>query len=416
MCSIVEDDFGDDGGVHAMTEEIQQNDELLNNEICKKCNLEQVVVKLNHKEAQCKECFLTYVRHKFRASLGSTKIVRRSSNVLVLFDGSAESVVLLDMLKFALSGETFKRLHFNTSVVFIDEMFLFNFTEEEKLEKFNQVKSCLKDFGFQSFYSSISGGTGDVTKIEESSFDDKKDQSFLTILNSFKSLTQRQDFISQQKNNLLRKIAQKMDYNFVFLPEIGPDLAKTLLTQISLGRGSSSYLELAFCDDRTSDVKLIRPIRDLNEKEIQTYLKLNNLSCVSLKSYGEDDGEFNSIQNLTSRFVNGLQTNFPSTVSTIFRTGDKMTFKSNDSVDSKCSFCKIDVDFEGSQTLLAIEFSRLVSANCGNKDNQLSTIIAEKALSNLNGDESAFKRNLCHGCRNIFVEENPPDEIKQFLL
>lgn len=415
MCSIVEDDFGDDGGAHVMTEEIQQNDEFPINEICKKCNLEQIVVKLNNKEAQCKECFLTYVRHKFRASLGSTKIVRRSSNVLVLFDGSAESVVLLDMLKYALSGETFKRLHFNTSVVYVDEMFLFDFTEEERLEKFAEVKKCLNEFGFKTFYSSISG-TGDVTEIEESSFDDKSDAAFLKVLKSFKSLTQRQDFISQHKNNLLRKIAQKIDYNFVFLSEIGPDLAKTLLTQISLGRGSSSYLELAFCDDRTSDVKLIRPIRDLNENEIKNYLKLNNLSSVSLKSYGEDDGEFNSIQNLTARFVNGLQTNFPSTVSTIFRTGDKMTFKSNDSVDSKCSFCKTDVDFNGSQTLFAIEFSRLVSANCGSKDNQLSKTIAEKALSNLNGDESALKKQLCHGCRNIFVEGNPPDEIKQFLL
>lgn len=415
MCSIVEDDFGDDGGAHAMTEEIQQNEEILENEICKKCNLEPIVVKLNNKEAQCKECFLTYVRHKFRASLGSTKIVRRTSNVLVLFDGSAESVVLLDMLKFALSGETFKRLHFNTSVVFMDEMFLFDYTEENRLKKFDEVKMCLKNFGFKTFYSSISG-TGDVMDIEESCFNQKDDETFLKILNSFKSLTQKQDFISQQKNNLLRKIAQKMDFNFVFLSEIGPDLAKTLLTQISLGRGSSSYLEMAFCDDRTSDVQLIRPIRDLNEKEIQNYLKLNNLLSVSLKSYGEDEGEFNSIQNLTSRFVNGLQTNFPSTVSTVFRTGDKMTFKSKDSLDSKCKFCKADVDFEGSQTLLAIEFSRLVSANCGNKDNQLSTIIAEKALSNLNGDESALKKNLCHGCRNIFVEGNPPDEIKQFLL
>jgi cytoplasmic tRNA 2-thiolation protein 2 len=80
MCSIGEDDFEDLGGVHAMVAD-NKDEKLPDDEICKKCNKDKTVVKLSFKVAQCKNCFILYVRHKFRAAIGSTKIVKRDSNV-----------------------------------------------------------------------------------------------------------------------------------------------------------------------------------------------------------------------------------------------------------------------------------------------------------------------------------------------
>ena len=107
MCSIVEDDFGDDGGKHAMVEENKQENVELPDEICKKCNSEKVAVKLYLKDAQCENCFLFYARHKFRAALGASKIVRRGANVLIIFDGSAENMVMMDMIKYGLGKKIY---------------------------------------------------------------------------------------------------------------------------------------------------------------------------------------------------------------------------------------------------------------------------------------------------------------------
>ena len=50
MCSIVEEDFGDDGGVHAMIEDTKISE--IADEVCKKCNVEKSVIKLVFKESQ----------------------------------------------------------------------------------------------------------------------------------------------------------------------------------------------------------------------------------------------------------------------------------------------------------------------------------------------------------------------------
>lgn len=81
MCSIGEEDFGDEGGAHAMVQDAKA-DNIMEESMCK-CNQEKCVIKLDLKLAMCKSCFLLFVRHKFRAALGATKVVPRGSKILV---------------------------------------------------------------------------------------------------------------------------------------------------------------------------------------------------------------------------------------------------------------------------------------------------------------------------------------------
>ena len=46
----------------------------------------------------------------------------------------------------------------------------------------------------------------------------------------------------------------------------------------------------------------------------------------------ENNDKFSSIEELTKSFVIGLQEGFPSTVPTIFRTGDKLLLESNNTI------------------------------------------------------------------------------------
>ena len=41
---------------------------------CKKCKVQRPVVNLRVRDAYCRDCFLTAVHHKFRATLGKHKV------------------------------------------------------------------------------------------------------------------------------------------------------------------------------------------------------------------------------------------------------------------------------------------------------------------------------------------------------
>lgn len=414
MCSIGEDDFGDEGGLHAMVAEAAPSLTIDPATVCKKCNLKSAIVKLDFKEAQCEECFLAYLRHKFRANLGSTKIVARGAKVMVVYDGKAASTVLLDMIRYARTQDKFKRLHIEPFILYIDNNCLFHMDLESRIKNFKEIKDLLKQFSIKSFYASF--GKIQVFDIEEIQMNAdllSSEETFLNSVTSIKNLTSQQDYVHCTTSNVIRQCAEQINCEYAFTTEIGSDLAVKLLTNIALGRGSSVSQDVSFCDTRT-EVKIIRPIRDFNGIEIETYIKLTKVKCVSKgEIFGGEIDMFASIQNLTKGFVEELQENFLSTVSTVFRTGSKIAastghnLKNNDSIE-KCAFCKSKLDYYESSTLRAIEFSRVVSLNAG-LDN--GTGLDERVCNAVEGLDLNDKSSklLCHGCRNVFRDLENPD-------
>lgn len=422
MCSIGEDDFGDEGGVHSMPEDPKRDDHI--EELCKKCNNEKTVIKLDFMESKCRTCFMTYVRHKFRATLGSTKIVRRGSNVLLYFNANAESVCLLELIRQAFEQESYKRLCFELELIYIDENCVNVGSDVNKrLQKVKEVQSVLEQFSnFRCFYTSIASSTNELPIISSITLDKmqlviESEVKFTNLCDDIKSLTSKQDFLFITRNDKLRHAAIAINCQYVFLPEIGLNLAKRLLSNISLGRGSSVASDVAFCDDRIQGLKFIRPIKDLSAVEVSSFIKFSDLRYLNTTDFGEDLGKSASIQNLTSSFIEGLQKNYSSTVSTVFRTCSKITpsitsesvagkipenFQKNlniSNLNQRCILCKSFLDYQNSETLFAIEFSRFVSESVGNC--QHGEAIEQRATEALSGKE--LRKHLCHGCRNIFI-------------
>lgn len=433
MCSIGEDDFGDEGGLHAMIPDVKLiNDIDLNkqpaSQVCHKCQGSGAHYILPFRQAECRACFLLYVRHKFRAALGSSKILPKDAKVLLVFDGSAEALVLLDMLHHAQTQNTFKRLHCTVTVLYIDDFELLagNKTSANEYEQFlEKMQAFLQQYKqFESFIAPL---------VEENivtecliNFKDIKDneyhlqhvdqkQCFLKLIDSIKSLTSRQDFLKCYRSKLIACIAKHFKSKFAFMPDISPNLATDLLVAVALGRGGSSALDVALVDDRLdNDVKLVRPLKDLNNIEIELYLKSQNLDPLQVKRFGLDGGSTASIQNLTKSFMDNLQQNFSATVSTVFRTGDKIAVNHdivaqmdnlnlNEMADKCCTFCHSFLDYQDSNTLLAIEFSRLVSESGCTLDK--CTNLNAKAQENVQGSmKKPFLKKLCHACRNIYLD------------
>lgn len=409
MCSIGEEDFGDDGGVHAMipqTPNLYIIDKTLEEQVCKRCNEGKCVLKLSHKkDPECQNCFMKYVRHKFKAALGSTKIVKRDATVMLVADNGPESVVMLDMIKNCLEQNVHQRLHVKiVGVLVIDERFLKNGETKGSDEDFlKDIKNRYEYLRMPLFYTSVASCSDPVSLIDDNlRLVKTKNESLKSKLSSLQSLTCQQEYLHRLRVTAMSTAANQLQAEFVFTPEISLDLAKLLLTNISLGRGASVALDVTFSDTRYEFFKIIRPMRDLTIEEVHHYLILNNLSA-SKKSqkFGTDKAPSSSIQNLTASFVDGLQQQFCGTVSTVFKTGERLKGKNSGSKEI-CKVCLSPLDFHNSETLFATEYSRLVS-EFANQHIDEPEFIEGKAEEAVRGDLESKREKLCHSCRNIFI-------------
>lgn len=415
MCSIGEEDFGDEGGAHAMVEDVKIEN-IMEDSVCK-CNQEKCVIKLDLKNAMCKSCFLLFVRHKFRAALGATKVLARDSRILVCFSGGANDVCLLSMTKLGIEDFSFKKLCVDLEVVFIDDGCTESFDVHERLKKIEKVREVVAQFeGINCHYASISDpltilNLNSVTKNDlESAI--VAESCFMKKFNALQSLTSKQDFLDATKTENLRQIALLLSCSFVFISDICIIIAKRLMHSVALGRGSSVAHDVSFCDDRVEHVKILRPLKDLSKLEVENYNKFNGIDIITTQPYGIRAGHFASIQNATSNFIDGIQENFSSTVSTVYKACSKVAPKiSENQSEARCQLCLSSLDYENSDTLFAIEFSRVVSEMA---DQQMKNIknCEEKAKNAVEGGEVV--KNLCHGCRNIFIGLNE-DELREIF-
>lgn len=437
MCSIGEEDFGDDGGAHTMPFDPKiSSNSFSSTELCKKCNERNVVVKLNLKDAQCEECFYYFVRHKFRASMGATRIVERGAKVLLVFDGTIESCVMFDMVQYALNLDRFKRLTIEPYAIYVDNTCMTEKTLDDRREYLKQTIEILNYFQIKTYYTSIADKTTMIEIENALKFIDGPanriaEKTFMDNFNAIGNQTAKEDFYSLTRSNLIRLASSKLDCKHVFVSTISHQIAADILVNVALGRGESVANNISFCDNRSDcDSKILRPMRSINNLEIETYVRFNEQLTKLIKGndYVNDGWTiFNSdpnasIQNLTQNFIENLQENFGSTVSTVYRTGDKISAAAttpslkSTPVKLTCKFCHSNLDYEDSATLLAIEYSRCVSACVDQNDvNDVDSMLnkAQDKLLGLNVSDNETEnlmKFLCHGCRNIFRNLDNADD------
>lgn len=60
------------------------------------------------------------VTHKFRSTLGKTKLMKHDEKVLTLFYGDQNSVAVLHLLEQGVSENTHKKIRFKPTILYID--------------------------------------------------------------------------------------------------------------------------------------------------------------------------------------------------------------------------------------------------------------------------------------------------------
>ncbi|KAJ8041841.1 Cytoplasmic tRNA 2-thiolation protein 2-A [Holothuria leucospilota] len=327
---------------------------------CVKCS-EAATVVARLGDPFCRACFLEYFTHKFRATFGKSKAVRNGEKVLIAFSGGQSSCAMLHLVKEGLQNGVHKKLRYIPGVVFIDESICMEQPQNDKNAQLESIRGWLEDSSFPAYISSLEEAMKasdsevrilSVSSPEEVEVDFKNlkidpslNEKFIKLWHSTSTLTAKEDLLHILRVQLLKRISKQLGYTKIMSGESGTRLATRILTDLSKGRGSSVSQDMSFVDGRDKDVSILRPMREFNSKEIAMYNHQCGLQHVFVPNISTKAGQFTSINALTEEFVNGLQTNFPSTVSTILKTGEKLTSQQDAAnTSSVCLICQSLLD------------------------------------------------------------------------
>lgn len=294
-----------------------------------------------------------------------------------------------------------------------------------------KIAKEIKDFGFNGYVVSLNQVLSEEDALDIKPIDQdvyhKHEDRLRAILDNLPDNTSRTDLLNQLRRRLLVSAARKLSCNKVFVADSAMDIATKALGDICLGRGAQLSTLANFCDARCADIKILKPLRNFTQQELIYYSEHYEIKSVKLREFNVTTPA-TSIQALAHNFTAGLESQFSGTVSTIFRTAEKISPRINaqQNAEDNCVLCDARLDATSSNdevsAVRAIEVSRLVSSNIetrtpSNKENgeSNSTILCsdDKIYCNDNTEcdckNSKRKitpedvwRYLCYSCRLIF--------------
>uniref|UniRef100_A0A673AZ11 Cytoplasmic tRNA 2-thiolation protein 2 n=1 Tax=Sphaeramia orbicularis TaxID=375764 RepID=A0A673AZ11_9TELE len=370
-----------------------------------------------------KDCFREYFIHKFRAMLGKNRIIFPGEKVLLAVSGGPSSCSMLSQVQEGLSQNAHKKLRFIPGIVYIDEGAAAGRSVDDRKTAMAQMQTLFEATGFPFHLvpleqvldlspsvlvmaPSPSEQPGSAYKAAVDQFiqskghwpprpqdqdqDQDLDQASLPdiqeshtqllqqLMSSTKTQTAREELLSMLRQHLLVHTARTKGYSKLMLGDCCSRLAVKLLSSIALGRGAQLAQDTGFSDSRYGDIITVRPMRDYSSKEIVFYNHMFKVPSIFIPGLDTMTADKSSIQRLTESFVTKLQADFPSTVSTIYRTSEKLqtAWKGSCAADvcDTCLLCLCALDTtvgEHFKTYTHVQYME----GCWNKSSMQSTIL-----------------------------------------
>ncbi|XP_054165451.1 cytoplasmic tRNA 2-thiolation protein 2-A-like [Oppia nitens] len=373
---------------------------------CKKCQINDGFVLLQRKDVFCRQCLANYCAHKFRSTIGKSKAIQREQRIIIAFSGGVNSSAMIDLIKDGLNEDQHRRLRFVPSLVYIDDRILRqNESIEEQELIFKEITNIMIETNWDCYVSSIEMSyrqNNDIfytkinNQINKTSVECQK--TFSDCFSSITSLTSKQEFIKQMRTRLIVDIAANEKFDKIFMANNATHLGINLLSDVAIGKGIQLQSEAVFVDER-QEVPILRPMRELTAKEITFYAIMKNLKFVITKTLTTNTSLKSSLQRMSESFVNGLQSEFPATLYTIMKTGDKLKVDSDDTDSQlKCSVCSSIIDTINRPKCSAYETLRLTNYLSNN------SIQNPNDMNSLSLNTSNILPQLCYSC-NIIANE-----------
>ncbi|XP_047459543.1 cytoplasmic tRNA 2-thiolation protein 2 isoform X2 [Mugil cephalus] len=454
---------------------------------CVKCKEAPAAVVIRAGDAYCRGCFKEYFIHKFRAMLGKNRIIFPGEKVLLAVSGGPSSCSMLSQVQEGLSQSAHKKLRFLPGIVYIDEGGAVGQSVEERRRTASELQALFKATGFPfhilpleqvlDLPSSVVVTAPSVPEKPSTNYKSAVDHFILTnmsnslppaqqeeetplpdvqepktrllqqLIESAKTLTAKEDLLSTLRQHLLVHTARTQGYSKLMLGDSCTRLAVKLLSSISLGRGAQLAQDTGFSDSRYGDIVSVRPMRDYSAKEIAFYNRMFSVPCVVVPSLDTKTSDKASVQRLTESFVTKLQADFPSTVSTIYRTSEKLqsagrSSSTADQMFDRCLLCMCTLDTAVGEasafqsTLISEQLSQIKSGGSTSTEtpgqNQSSTrqccssAGVEDCGSTARGggccnsakapETPDLKRLLCYSCQLTVRDLSSVDHLPQYIL
>lgn len=174
------------------------------------------------------------------------------------------------------------------------------------------------------------------------------------LFDSVKTLTAKEELLQTLRTHLILHVARTHGCSKVMTGDSCTRLAIKLMTSLALGRGAFLAWDTGFSDERHGDVVVVRPMRDHTLKEVAFYNRLFAVPSVFTPAIDTKAPEKASIHRLMEAFLLRLQAQFPSTISTVYRTSEKLVKAPRDGCAAgppgpRCllCMCTLDVDTVG---------------------------------------------------------------------
>ncbi|XP_040838171.1 cytoplasmic tRNA 2-thiolation protein 2 [Ochotona curzoniae] len=375
---------------------------------CVKCAEGRPVVVIRAGDAFCRDCFKAFYTHKFRAVLGKSRLLFPGEKVLLAWSGGPSSSSMVWQVREGLSRDSAKRLRFVPGIVYVDEGAACGRSAEDRAKTLAEVRLILDTVGFphhevtleevfdlppsvlhcpvqepaqpQEAYKAAVGSflqqqqglgaqdgpwpaPGDKQLHPQHGLGpqswagqpvDDRTQALRELFESARTLTAREELLQTLRTHLILHVARAHGYSKVMTGDSCTRLAVKLLTNLALGRGAFLAWDTGLSDERHGDVVVVRPMRDHTLKEVAFYNRLFAVPSVFTPAIDTKAPEKASIHRLVEAFVLRLQAQFPSTVSTVYRTSEKLVKAPREgcATGARCllCLCALDVDDTDSAT------------------------------------------------------------------
>ncbi|XP_057258183.1 cytoplasmic tRNA 2-thiolation protein 2 [Pezoporus wallicus] len=413
----------------------------------------------------CRNCFHEYFVHKFRAMLGKNRIIFPGEKVLLAVSGGPASSAMLRQVQEGLSRETAKKLRFIPGVVYVDEGAVRGQSPAQREQSLACVETLLQATGFPYYLVHLEQALelpasilrpGPVTPSEPSvsykeavegfiqqqrqkGYGDKDSgtsppglgsgespegppaaprlpaaaltQELLKVFEAVQTLTAKEELLQMLRIHLILQTARTKGYTKVMTGETCTCVAIKLLTNLALGRGAFLAVDTGFKDDRHGDVMVVRPLREYTAKEIAFYNHFFNVPTVIAPPLPTKRRDKPSIRHVVEHFLMGLQKDFPSTISTVYRTGEKLSADlAKPSCESeRCLLCLCALDLDGEEEL-ALEPTLIIDEPEMERNGCCQDPLAAGAEH-----KSAYIPLLCYGCRLTFKELGPVTTLPPYV-
>lgn len=314
---------------------------------CQKCNTAPSVFNWRN-EYICWACFRNLFDKRFKTNfVKGRKNKREHVRLLLAFSGGPSSRALLHGVAQCTMGRGTKALY-DVHVLHIDQSRITGIPDADRVEQQEEMKRVVESYGLRldilplEAVTSLPGVVpeGAVKEMEEKEEEDSGLQ-LQRLFDRTTTLTSREDLLAYLRTHLLASVAAQREASWVCVGDSATRIAVDMIADTCKGRAFGLPDRLSFIDTRYPGLLWVRPMKEFLAQEVALYNHFAQLSAVFIPQLDTKTSKMASINHLAEAFLAGLQADFPHTIHTLLRSGDKLSLPATLPSDSRhyCPLC-----------------------------------------------------------------------------